>query len=117
MTKVCLIDDDDIVRSAMEIALGDCGYEVKTIGSSAAALAAIEADQPDVVMTDMKMPGLDGAGLIKVIREKFPILPIVAMSGDMAEEDGVSADVFLHKPFKMRDARAAIEQALKARRA
>jgi DNA-binding NtrC family response regulator len=69
---------------------------------------------PDVVMTDMTMPGLAGAALINLIREQFPALPIVAMSGDEEGEYAV-ADVFLHKPFKLRDARAAIEAAMRKR--
>ena len=116
MTKVLLIDDDDIVRGAMAMALGDCGYDVNALATGAAALAAIEQENPDVVMTDMKMPGFDGAALIQAIRARFPKVPVVAMSGDSVTEEEAAADAFLHKPFKLRDARAAIEKALHVQR-
>ena len=115
MLKVCLIDDDRLVRGALALGLEDGGFEVFAAENGEVGLDLIEREKPDVVMTDLRMPGMDGGALIGLIRARYPDLPIVAMSGD-SSDDGGAADVFLHKPFKIRDASAAMISALAKRR-
>ena len=111
MLKVCLIDDDDLVRGALTLGLEDGGYQVFAADDGASGLALIERERPDAVMTDLRMPGLDGSALIGAIRMRFPNLPIVAMSGQDGEADLSGADVFLRKPFKIGDVSAALRAA------
>ena len=117
--RICLIDDDPFVRDALSLGLSDAGYEVAVAPGAAAALDMIARHPVDAVVTDMKMPGFDGGALIAALRERWPDMPVVAISGggeikgknvaDVARERG--ADVCLVKPFRARDIAAAIEQA------
>jgi CheY-like chemotaxis protein len=113
MLKICLIDDDPLVRGALALGLEDGGYQVFAAETGQAGLALIERERLDVVMTDLRMPGMDGAALIGLIRTRHPDLPIIAMSGQAeAEQDDLcGADAFLRKPFKIRDVGAALAAA------
>jgi DNA-binding response OmpR family regulator len=115
-----LIDDDPMVRDALAIGLIDSGFDVRVMPGAAAALDALAREPADAVVTDMNMPGFGGADLITALRERWPRLPIVAISGGgeingqnveaLARERG--ADVCLVKPFRARDIAAALERLL-----
>lgn len=119
MLRVCLIDDDHLVRGAATLCLEDAGYSVFPAADGTSGLALIDRECPDLVITDLGLPDLDGAALIKLIRDRFPALPIVAMSGqdfgEFTSPIDFGADVLLRKPFNMHEAGAAIEKALKKR--
>jgi DNA-binding response OmpR family regulator len=116
MLKVCLIDDDRLVRGALALGLQDSGYQVLAAEDGEAGLALIERERPDMVITDLRMPGMDGGALIGLIRARYSDLPIIAMSGQGEPGDGLGgADAFLRKPFKIRDVGAAFSAALERR--
>jgi DNA-binding response OmpR family regulator len=108
MRRVCLIDDDIFVRDAVALGLGDAGYEVFTAPGAAAGLDIAKRDGVDAIVTDMSMPGTDGAELITQVRALFPGMPVVAISGssiidgrdalEVAQERG--ADAVMTKPFR-----------------
>ena len=123
--RICLIDDDPIVRDALSLGLSDAGFDVRVAPGAAAALDMIGRDPVDAVVTDMKMPGFDGGALIAALRERWPHLPVVAMSGggeiggkgvvEIARDQG--ADVCLVKPFRARDIAQALEEVLSKKKA
>jgi DNA-binding response OmpR family regulator len=122
MLRICLIDDDKLVRGAATLGLEDAGYSVFPAADATSGLDLIERERPDLVITDLGLPDMDGEALIKLIRARFPGLPIIAMSGqDFAALGTASspvaygADVSLQKPFKMHQAEAAIAKALETR--
>lgn len=111
MTRVCVIDDNPLVRDALALGLDDDGFDVFVAPDGEMGLAIIERVHPDVVLTDLQMPGIEGLVLIPMLRQKYPRMPIVAMSGETVPEDIGGADIFLRKPFNVPAARDAIDRA------
>src|ERR1044072_8392598 len=79
-TRICVIDDDDLICDHIAAMLTQAGYEVVSAGSAKAGLALIAEHQPDVVLVDIIMPDKDGVEVIAEIRRRWPDLRIVAMS-------------------------------------
>lgn len=120
--RICLIDDNALVRESLTLGLADHGCDVIAVDTGAEALALLARETVDAIVTDMAMPGMDGAALIANVRAQFPDLAIVAISGSGAESDSeararaLGADVFLSKPFKIRQLIPAIESARNKRK-
>jgi DNA-binding response OmpR family regulator len=108
MARVCLIDDDIYVRDAMAMGLSDAGFEVVTAPGVAAGLDLIRRDGADAIVTDMHMPGSDGAQLIAEARQEWPTMPIIVISGSMTFGGDdletiarqLGADALMAKPFR-----------------
>ena len=89
--RILVVDDDRSVRSALRLNLGRNGYAVTVASDGASALAAMEARDFDLVLTDVKMPGMSGHELLAAVQERAPDLPVVMMTGHGAVEDAVTA--------------------------
>jgi CheY-like chemotaxis protein len=121
MARVCLIDDDIYVRDAMALGLSDAGFEVVTAPGVAAGLDIVQREGADVIVTDMHMPGTDGAALIAEARVRWPHIPVVAITGTMTfsgEDIDVAAkrvgvDALLVKPFRASELAQVLERLLK----
>ena len=110
MSRICLVDDDILVRDALALGLSDAGHEVLTAPGAAAGLDLASRRPVDALVTDINMPGADGAQLIADARRLWPDMPIVAISGaaviegrslaEAAKELG--ADAVMVKPFRAR---------------
>jgi two-component system cell cycle sensor histidine kinase/response regulator CckA len=99
------VDDEDQVRRATARTLERAGFRVLPAADGEAALALIDGGAtPDAVVTDMMMPGMDGAALVRVLRERRPGLPALIVSGyadggvprDLLDQPGTS---WLTKPY------------------
>jgi len=86
LRRVLLVEDEPIVRKSLTRQLKHLGVEVFAVGSGAEALAYVEAQLPELVLSDLAMPGMDGLTLARRLRENYPDLPIVIMSGNVPEE-------------------------------
>ncbi len=113
---VLLADDNADMRHYVERLLRAAGYRVETRADGVAALAAARALQPDLVLSDVMMPKLDGFGLLAALRadpalREIPILLLSARAGEEAKVEGLSsgADDYLTKPFSARELLARIE--------
>lgn len=125
MPLICLIDDDIMVRDALALGLSDAGFEVLTAPGAAAGFDIANRRQVDAIVTDMNMPGTDGAQLIAEARRQWPTLPIVVISGasvidgraitEIARERG--ADAALSKPFRARQLAEVLERLIGERKA
>jgi len=122
MTPVIfLVDDDDGSRDAMKRALERVGYTVRDFPEAAAALERIEEGDPvDAVISDVRMPGMDGYELLRRVRAVRPSLPflLVTAYGDVdqavnALQEG--ADDYLTKPVKMQELRRRVQLHLERR--
>ena len=78
--RICLIDDDTFARNALTLALEDAGYQVVSAPGAAAGFDAVRRNGADAIVTDMNMPGTDGAELITQARAAWPKMPIVAIN-------------------------------------
>jgi two-component system OmpR family response regulator len=120
--RICLIDDDTVVRDAMALGLTDCGFEVVAAHDAAAGLELAGRELVHAMVADMNMPGACGAELIAAARARWPDMAIVAISGaaatggrntaDVASQAG--ADAILIKPFRARQLADAVEAAMAA---
>lgn len=91
MERLLVVDDDDAVRQSLSAFLEDCGYAVVDVANAELALQMIEQSQVDLVITDLKMPGQDGLGLIRAIQNSCPGIPSIVVSGAGEMNDVVAA--------------------------
>ena len=91
MTKVLVVDDSKIDRVLVEELLADGEFGVECVGSGAEALARIEQEPPDVVVTDLMMPEMDGLELVAKLRDIHPGIPVILMTSRGSEEIAVRA--------------------------
>ena len=116
--RVWVVDDDRAVRFVLAEALRDAGYRVQAFDSASGALDGLRSEAaPDLVFTDVRMPGLDGLAFLDELKARHPQLPVIVMSAytDIASTAGAfrgGAHEFLSKPFDLDDAVALAERAL-----
>jgi two-component system nitrogen regulation response regulator GlnG len=116
--RIWVVDDDRSVRFVLATALREAGYRVDAFGNADDALAALRAQgPPDVLFTDVRMPGESGLGLLDKLKAAHPQLPVIVMSAytDIASTAGAfrgGAHEFLSKPFDLDDAVALATRAL-----
>ena len=112
---VLLADDNADMRDYVSRLLGASGFEVVAAADGQAALGALAERRPDLVLTDVMMPRLDGFGLLKAIRADAALadLPVIMLSARAGEDSAVEgleagADDYLSKPFAARELRARV---------
>lgn len=113
--RIVLADDNADMRDYVQRILGD-RWTVEAFGDGHSALQSIVANPPDVVVTDVMMPGLDGFGLLRELRaepltKSIPVIMLSARAGEEARIGGLQAgaDDYLAKPFSARELRARVE--------
>ena len=93
--NVLLVEDDDGARALYGYMLAAAGYKVKAVRNGLEAMAEIQIDRPDIIVTDTEMPVLNGLELIVAVRsnDEFADLPIVAITsfGDNIREEALAA--------------------------
>jgi two-component system phosphate regulon response regulator PhoB len=105
--KIMVVEDDPHVLRQIAFALEHEGYAVTTATAGDDALRQLMLDRPDLLVTDVMMPGLDGYDLVDQLRrdEKLCDLPVIMVTARTADEDiskGFSSgtDIYIEKPFK-----------------
>ena len=84
METILIVDDEKNYRVVLSAFLSSAGYETLTAESAQQALEIVETTSLDLVLTDMKMPAMDGIELLKRIKEKVPDLPVVMMTASVS---------------------------------
>lgn len=107
MASVLLVDDDQALLEVLALAFGEAGHTARTAADGLAALDAIKASHPDVLVADVNMPRLDGFSLCRRLREAGDATPIILLTsrdGEIDEALGLElgADDYVTKPFSMR---------------
>src|SRR5579871_4786825 len=119
--RILIVDDEVNARTALAELLRDEGYAVETAADGFKALPKLDDFAPDLVLTDLKMPGLDGIELMKKARERDPEQTVVVMTAYGAVDTAVAAmrqgaADYLTKPINMEELAVVIERALERRR-
>ena len=117
LRKVLVVDDDPVVGKSFDRVLSGKGYAVITASNAQEALNKLDAEDYDVVFTDIKMPGMSGLEMAEHVKERRPWLPVVIVTGygspdneARAEAAGVSG--FLRKPLSPEMIEGSAQKAL-----
>ncbi len=113
-----LVDDDIALLKLLAMRLNAAGYSVETADSGEQALVRLSAVQPQLVVTDLRMEGVDGMALYNAVRERYPAVPVIIITAHGTIPDAVDAiqrGVFgyLTKPFDSRTLVKSVEEALR----
>ena len=120
-TQVLLIDDDPHLRQALSQTLDLAGLKVSALADAHGVAARIERDWPGVVVSDIRMPGIDGLQLLQQLQEQDPELPVLLITGHgdvplAVQAMRAGAYDFLEKPFASDDLLDSVRRALALRR-
>jgi len=115
---ILLVDDDPDLLKLISLRLTSAGYKIRTAESGETALAAIAVQRPAAVVTDLRMPGIDGLQLFDAIHRQHPALPVLILTAHGTIPDAVAATQrgvfgFLTKPFDSRELLQLVASALK----
>src|SRR5436190_607551 len=115
---VLLVDDDARILRMLERTLAAEGYDVSVAADGGAALVQVERSLPDLIVLDVKMPGLDGLAVTRRLRAKRLPVPILLLTAKDALSERVAgldagADDYLVKPFEMDEPTARIRALLR----
>ena len=114
MLKALIIDDEHPTLFMFNLFLDAYGYEVITAENAAAGIELFKKENPSIVFTDIKLPGMDGLDTLKMLKSIDPSVQVIVMTGHgdqdlMKQAMELNATAFLNKPIE----RAALEKALK----
>jgi len=115
--NILLVDDDKGLLQLISMRLGASGYAVTAVESGEAALASLEVARPQLVVTDLRMDGIDGLALVDAIHRKAPGIPVVILTAHGTIPEAVSATrrgvfSFLTKPFDPKELLDTVAEAL-----
>ena len=116
MSKVLIIEDDDVIAEGMSRHLASAGFDTLWVSKGEAGLARLRYERPDVCVLDLMLPGVDGWKLIETARSEGIGTPILVVSARGTEHDRVhaleiGADDYLVKPFSMKELVARVRVA------
>ena len=119
MSRILVVDDDETTRDTLYELLTE-EYDCQTAQTAEQALARLEVDSYDLVLTDISMPGLSGLELLGHVRQKYPDTPVIIISGISDEEHSqglirLGAFEFLLKPFRLEVVEKSVKRALDRR--
>lgn len=118
---VWVIDDDDSIRFVLQRALEKGGMKVESFNSANNIVDLLDRKRPDVIVTDIRMPGISGLDLLTAITEKAPEIPVIVMTAHTDLDSALAtykkgAFEYLPKPFDLNDAVRLVQRAIEHRR-
>ena len=119
-SEVWVVDDDVSIRWVLERALNDVGLSVRQFRSGDEAMGVFDHELPNLVMTDIKMPGRRGLEFLEILGGRFPEVPVIVMTAYTDLDNAVSAYgsgtfEYLPKPFDLDEAMALVKRVLTRR--
>ncbi len=118
MTKLLIIDDEISTLDMLKLFLEACGYTVLAAENAAKGIEIFEAETPQIVLTDIKMPTKDGFSVLKTIKARRPETEVIVITGhgdkDLAQQAlELNASEFFNKPLDTDALNAALKRAEK----
>jgi DNA-binding response OmpR family regulator len=119
VARVLVVDDDATVAEVVDRYLRNAGFDVARAGDGPAALAAAEADAPDLIVLDLMLPGLDGIEVCRRLRERdaapIPVIMLTALGSEADRIAGleIGADDYVTKPFSPRELTLRVRSVLR----
>jgi len=115
--KVLVVDDEDIVLLSCNRALTPAGYDVRTVKRGADGLKLLENETFDLVLTDLKMPDMDGIEVLRRVKEGWPATEVIIITGYQTVETAVKAIKlgafdYIEKPFTPEQILSVINNAI-----
>mgnify|MGYP001404819867 FL=1 len=119
--KVWVADDDESIRFVLEKGLVDAGFDVSVFEDGNEVVNQLDLERPNVLLTDLKMPGRDGMDLLDTFRNEFSNIPVIMMTAHSDLDTTVDAFEngawdYIAKPFDLNDAISKISKALEERK-
>lgn len=116
--KILIVDDDPHLLRLLGIRLSAAGYNVESAASAKIALGILKSFQPHMVISDLRMEGMDGMALFEQIRKQYPHMPVVIMTAHGTIPDAINATKqgvfsFLTKPFESQELLETVQKAIK----
>jgi CheY-like chemotaxis protein len=102
--NLLIVDDEPSARTTFSGIFTQFGYSVRSAEDASAALVEIRQGLPDILLADLNMPGISGFEMLSIVRERFPTIQVIAMSGDFSGifiPPGVCADAFYEKGSRL----------------
>jgi len=120
-SHIWIIDDDDSIRWVLQKALEGAGFTVTSFENANNIIETLKRQEPDAIITDVRMPGMDGLELLSKLSTDFPELPVIVMTAHTDLDSAVSAYQggafeYLPKPFDIDDAVAVTQRACSKRK-
>ncbi len=106
MFRILIVDDEAPIREVLSTFLNDIGYETYAVADGESAIEWLGQEQPDLILLDVRMPGMSGLEVLRNARQIYPNMPVIMISGYTDEELARQAlqegayDFFL-KPFEL----------------
>lgn len=115
--RILLVDDEVAFTSNMSKILSRRGYDVSSVNDGESAVKAIEDEEYDVVILDLRMPGMDGIAALKVMKRKRPLMEVIILTGHGSVESGIrgmnlGAFDYAMKPIQISELQEKINEAL-----
>lgn len=98
--RILVVDDEEALRNIGQLLLEAQGYEVVCAEDGFEGLAALKQSLPDIIISDLRMPNMNGFEFLSVVRRRFPIIPVIVISGEflgVSVPETVLADAFFSK--------------------
>jgi two-component system nitrogen regulation response regulator GlnG len=119
--RIFIVDDDKSIRWVLDKALTGAGLEVMSFESASAALQTLQSEEPAVIVTDIRMPGMDGLEFLERIAELYKDLPVIIMTAHSDLDSAVAAFKggafeYMPKPFDIDEAVALVTRAMELRK-
>jgi len=121
MGKVLVVDDEQGMREFLTMLLEKQGHRVITAADGEQALQLVAEHTPDLVISDLRMPNVDGIGLLAGVRKQHPELPVILVTAYASSDSTIQAmrlgaDDYITKPFRIEEIRLVVEKALARRK-
>jgi two-component system nitrogen regulation response regulator GlnG len=115
---IWIVDDDRSIRWVLEKSLDKAGFDSESFESGDSLLDRLKSSQPDAIISDIRMPGIDGLEVLQLVQDTYPQIPVIIMTAHSDLSSAVKsykrgAFEYLPKPFDVNDAVAVAERAVK----